>query len=174
MMQMDWTVGKIEAEELYRLIARHRLLPIHLGEELLLRDLRARAEAGAFGLVTEDNKVLASTLTYGDAPGSLQFMWIPEVKGIHHRKQELSDLGQVLRDYWFKQLGAHRVEARVPALRIQTIKALKAIGFRQESMDCGLRNAVDHGAGPESVIVLGLLPDDPVKVFDLKVEVAHG
>jgi len=177
-MRMDWRVGKIEPDAFYGLMARHNLLPLHLGEELLIRDIRGKAETGAFGLVVEDAEsdpgVLAATLTYGVEPGVLCFLWIPEVKALHRRKQELSDLGLSLRDYWFHELGARRVEARVPIHRTQSIRALKAIGFRQETLDCGIRDAVDHGNGLESVVVLGLLEADPVKVFEQKVEVVHG
>ena len=96
------------------------------------------------------------------------FNWIPEVKRLHTRKAELVELSWALRDFWFKD-GIRRVEAHIPTSRTQTIRALKMIGFRQETLDTGLRETVDYGKGFEGTVILGLLESDPVRHIELTI-----
>lgn len=162
-MRISWERPRLSPDEFYELLRRHVLLPMHLGEDKLLRMVRATADAARFGMVLEDGDdpgVLATTLTYLSEPGVLMFWWIPEVKRLHTRRDELIDLGSELRSVWFRD-GVRRVEARVPIQRTQTIRALKNMGFRQETLDWGLRGAVDYGKGPEGLAILGLLEADP-------------
>lgn len=168
MMQMDWRNRTLEPVALYTLLHKHSLLPISLGESVLLEEIKLLAENAHFGLVVEgedeDPCVLASTLTFQKSPGVLRFMWIPEIKRLHTRKQDLADLGRGLRESWFTP-GIRRVEAHVPAARTQAIRALKCMGFRQETLDCGIRAAQDYGKGWEAHVVLGMLENDPVREF---------
>lgn len=165
-MRLDHSKPHLEPDELYRLLHHHGLLPVSLGEEGLLGAIRATAKAAVFSMVVEgegdDTTVLASVLTFPVEPGVLMTQWIPEMKALHKERAKLWELSDELRAFWFRE-GTRRVEARVPKSRIQTIKALKTMGFRQETTDQGLRMAVDYGKGYEAFIVLGLLESDPVR-----------
>ena len=168
-MRLSHDLPRIAPDALYRLLRSHGLLPLSLGEEGLLRAIKATAEYGTYAMVVEgegdDTVVLASVLSVVPEPGILLTQWIPEVKDLHKRKADLRALGEELRAYWFRE-GIRRVEARVAKSRLQTIKALKTMGFRQETNDHGIRMAVDYGKGWESFIVLGLLETDPVRKQD--------
>ena len=181
-MRLDHSKPHLEPDELYRLLHAHGLLPLSLGEEGLLGAIRATAAAAVFSMVVEgegeDTAVLASVLTFHVEPGILMAQWIPEMKSLHKERAKLWELAEELRAFWFRD-GIRRVEARVPKSRIQTIKALKIMGFRQETTDQGLRMAVDYGKGYEAFIVLGLLESDPVRKQEpcLRLEavgVSHG
>ena len=164
-MRLDHSMPRLEPEALYQLLKQHGLLPVSLGEEGLLNAIRATAKAAAFTMVVQgegaERAVVASVLTFQVEPGILMAQWIPEVKGLNKDRPGLWAVSEELRAMWF-QSGIRRVEARVAKSRIQTIKALKIMGFRQETTDHGLRLAVDYGKGYEAFIVLGLLESDPV------------
>ena len=174
MMKMDWRVRTLEPVALYSLLHKHALLPVSLGESRMMEEIKLVSENAHFGLVVEgdgdDPAVLASTLTYQIYPGVLRFSWIPECKRLHTRKDDLATLAADLRPFWFRE-GVRRVEAHLPATRTQSIRALKGLGFRQETLDCGLRAACDYGKGWEAHVVLGLLANDPVRQV---LEAVHG
>lgn len=177
-MKLDHTTPRLTSVSLYLLLRRHGLLPVSLGEDGLQRAIAATAANARFAVVTEDGGVVASVLTYQLEPGILGVQWIPEMKGLNKNRPALWALSDELREFWFRD-GVRRIEARVPKSRIQTIKALKTMGFRQETTDHGLRQAVDYGKGFEAFIVLGLLESDPVHKHDscLNIEpvgVGHG
>lgn len=165
-MKLDTSVPRLTSVGLYMLLRRHGLLPISLGEEGLQRALVATANNAAFAVVTEgegeEKGVVASVLTYPLEPGILGVQWIPETKGLNKNRASLWALAEELRGMWF-QGDIRRVEARVAKSRIQTIKALKVMGFRQETNDHGIREAVDYGKGWESFLILGLLATDPMR-----------
>lgn len=165
-MKLDRSVPRLTSTALYMLLRRHGLLPVSLGEEGLKNALVATSQNAHFAVVTEGDGteygVVASVLTYPLEPGILGVQWIPEMKGLNKNRAGLWDIAEELREFWFRD-GVRRVEARVPKSRIQTIKALKTMGFRQETTDHGLRMAVDYGKGYEAFIVLGLLESDPVR-----------
>lgn len=180
-MRLLWDKPSLKPDELYSLLNRHNLLPMHLGQEGLIRSMRLTAEASLFLVVAEgegdDMRVLASTYTYISEPGIAVFNWVPEVSQLHKRRNELIDLGQDLAEKVWFDVGIRRVEARVPSKRTQTIRALRHMGFHQETLDSGLREAVDYGKGPEGVVVLSRLATDLPRVKreeDSTVEVQHG
>ena len=160
MMRISWDQPRIAPEELYILLRRHCLLPLHLDDKALLRSIKATADASRFGMVLDGDGVLASTLTLMIEPGILSFHWIPEVKRLHTRRNELIDLGGEFRSVWFVD-GIRRVEARCPILRTQTMRCLQHMGFRLETTDKGLRKAVDYGKGFEALALFGLIESDP-------------
>lgn len=165
-MKLDTSIPRLTSVSLYMLLKRHALLPVSLGEEGLQRAIHATANAATFMAVTEGEGqgkgVVASILTYPLEPGVLGIMWIPETKGLNKDKRGLWALSESLREIWF-QGDIRRVEARVAKSRIQTIKALKVMGFRQETTDHGIRQAVDYGKGWESMLILGMLDTDTVR-----------
>lgn len=171
MMEMNWYTQSLEPVGVYNLLHKHDLLPA-LPEQELLSAMRVISAKTDFGMVVDDEgKVLASTFTTHLKPGVLGFTWIPEVKRLHTFKDDLALLAEELRAFWFKD-GIRRVEAYVPVARTQTTRALKGLGFRQETLDCGIRGYMDYGHGYEAHIILGLLPDDPVRKR-VAPEVAH-
>lgn len=182
-------MGQLKPTELFELLTSHDLVPKGVPESMLLNSIHVMADHSAFCLIVDEEEadavVLASGLTMPLDNRTLTFTWIPEVKRLHTRKADLAKLALELRALWFTN-GITRVEARTTTKRTQTIRALKNIGFRQETLDTGLRSGVDYGKGPEGVIILGLLESDPLRHFDdatghireespiLQEEVAHG
>lgn len=157
-------MGQLNPTQLYNMLDNHGLVPKGQSEVAMLRVIQTRASEGIFCVVTEDDSdlVLAATLSYPTSPRSLGFIWVPEVKRLNHRKPDLAELAKDFRAFWFQQ-GIYRVEAHVPTSRSQTTRTLKAMGFRQETLDSGLRDTVDFGNGPEGILILGMLESDPVR-----------
>ena len=160
-MKISWEHPSINPEELYELMRRNKMLPYHLGPVGMIEAVRGLAMVSRYGLVLNDEgAVMASFLYFPIALGLLGFTWIPEIKYLHRdHRDDLAGLGTELRAVWFRN-GIHRVESHVPVSRSQTVKALRAIGFRQETRD-GIREIVDFGLGPEPMTLLGLLASDP-------------
>lgn len=185
LQQMD----QLKPAELFELLFSHDLIPKGVPETMLLNSVRFMSENSAFCLVVDgegdEALVLASAITMPIDDHSLMFTWIPEVKRLHTRKTDLIDLAVELRALWF-QNGVKRVEARSTTKRTQTIRTLKNIGFKQETLDSGLRSGVDYGKGPEGVVILGMLESDPLRHMTdalghkseeapiMQEEVAHG
>jgi len=173
-VRLDFSYPHISPAELYELLRRNNLLPQGIGNIALLAQIKSLAERGVYLLVVDDTGVLASTLTMRQDPGTLAFYWIPEVKALHTRRDDLIDLSASLRELWFTE-GIKRVEARVAASRRQTFKALITMGFKNETANGGLRNAVNYGNGDEMMHILGLLPTDkPLEKRKILEEVANG
>lgn len=162
MMEMDWNHRRLEPVEVYNLFHKHNLLPA-VSEVELLATMRHIALHAEFGIVTDgQGAVLASAFTIPSRRGVKEFTWIPEIKLLHKLKDDLAALGEELRSVWFKH-DTRRVEAYVPISRTQTTRALKGLGFRQETLDCGIRSFMDYGKGYEPHILLGMLETDPIK-----------
>lgn len=182
-------MDQLQPIELFELLSKHGLVPVGFSDTVLLPYLKKLAESSAFSLIVDgegdDALVLASGLSTPLDMHTLSFQWIPEVKRLHTRKVDLATLAVELRELWFTN-GIRRVEARTTSSRTQTIRSLKNIGFRQETLDGGLRSAIDFGKGPEGVVILGMLESDaPRHIPDatghkeeeatiLSEEVAHG
>lgn len=160
---------QLQPAELFELLTTHNLVPRGVSELKLLDSVRIMANSSAFGLVVDgegdEADVLAVALTMPIDENTLSFTWIPEVKRLHIRKADLATLAVELRGFWF-QAGIRRVEARTTTKRTQTIRALKNIGFKQETLESGLRSGVDYGKGPEGVVILGMLESDPIRHID--------
>lgn len=180
---------RLQPTELFELLFSHDLVPKGIQELALLDSIRVMAGNSAFGLIVDGDGdealVLASTFTMPLNDNTLSFTWIPEVKRLHTRREDLVHLAVELRNLWF-QSGIRRVEARTTTKRTQTIRTLKNLGFKQETLDSGLRSGVDYGKGPEGVVILGMLESDPLRHLDdvtrhieqetpiLQMEVANG
>ena len=156
-------MDQLTAVELFELLSKHSLIPQGIPCEIMLGAIKTLAENSAFCLVVDgegdEALVLASAITAPYDANTLLFTWIPEVKRLHTRKADLATLAAELRAIWFTD-GIKRVEARTTSTRTQTIRSLKNMGFRQETIDGGLRGAVDYGKGPEGVVILGMLNSD--------------
>jgi hypothetical protein len=168
-MKISWDHPALDPGELYELLRKHTLIP-KMDDMQLLAGIKSLAQQSAFLMVVDDSGVLATTLTRKGMPGVLDFLWIPEVRGLSRCRDELIDLGAQFREIWFKD-GIRRVESRIPLSRRQTVKALHYMGFVEETGSSGLRDAVDYGKGPEAIAIMGLLESDPARLKTTELEV---
>ena len=142
-MRLSWDHPSINPAELYELLHRNGLLQAQDNAKLL-EGIRATAMISRYGLVLDDDdRVLASFLYWPIQPHILGFQWIPEVKRLHTKRDELIALGEELRTVWFRG-GVTRVEAHVPVARTQTIRAVKAMGFRAHADHAAMRTESAH------------------------------
>jgi hypothetical protein len=163
-MRLSWAKPKLDSAELYKLLHRHKLIPVGIEQVALLKNIQEIADTATFLLVIGDEEVdppvLATILTRKLEPGILGLTFIPEVYELNAtRRNQLIDLGAELRELWFKG-STRRIEAKVPVVRTQTRNSLKAMGFKEETGKHGIRLAVDYGRGPEGIAVLGLIQSD--------------
>jgi hypothetical protein len=174
-MKLIYPKRRLDAEELYNLWRKHHLLPMHLGDEKLIQVVKATAAASMFVLVVEEpnDTVLATALTFEIEPGVLLFQWIPEVRGLHERREDLRPLAKDFQDLWFGTRGIRRVESRVPTARRQTIKTLDQFGFTLETRSEGTRKIVNYGRGWENIAILGLLDTDPRVILEVAQELVE-
>lgn len=101
-------------------------------------------------------------------PHTMDIMVIPEDKALGKKKEELIEFGHRLRDRWFSAMGMTRVQAKVPASRVNMQRIMRNLGFRLET-PTGLRGAIQLGDNePEAVLIYGLIPSDPMKVWTVQ------
>lgn len=99
-------------------------------------------------------------------PGTLNIMLIPLDKELGRTyRVEVADLAKKLRPIWFESY--RRVQAMVPASRVNMQRCLKALGFQEETRHgVGMRGLVQLGSSaPEAMLIYGLLESDPHKVW---------
>lgn len=161
-------------EELDRLLRKHHLLSVAL--RLHPQLVAAMAAGSRVNVMHEDSEILGVMVeTPLPDPTLLEVLIVPEVRRLHQAKDELAELSTRLRQSWFGNSGFRRIQAAIPSSRIHTKKIFKAMGFVEETRDCGLRNSVNLGKEYEAMTVLGLLPSDPEKKpFAARAEVSHG
>jgi hypothetical protein len=160
-MQIDWAQGPLDAGILYSTLNRHLLLPASLQDPNICL---AAANQMRIGFLHDGGDVpLAILLESNPEPGLVGLMFITGVARLHQKKDDLIEISLVLRDRWFKEMKADRVESRVPVERTQTIRCLKHLGFRLETLPCGIRNGIVLNGKSKSLSVLGLLPSDPIR-----------
>lgn len=167
-MRIGWAEEQLDGEMLYNLLSRHKLLPDSLKDPNICM---AYAQILNIGFLHDEGpKPLAVLLEMSPEPGVVGISFITEVARLHQRKAELIEVSHVLRDRWFNGFGAYRVECRVPVDRTQSLRCLRHLGFRLETLPKGLRNATLHHGKPVSLCVLSLLPSDPVRSLPLDPE----
>ena len=157
--------------EMDNLLRKHHLLSTAL--RLHPQLVASLSMASRVNLLHEDSEILGVMVeTPMPDPAILEVMIVPEVRKLHQNRDELSELASRLRKSWFGN-GFQRVQAVVPLSRIHTKKIFKAMGFVEETRDCGMRNSVNLGKEYEAMCVLGLLPGDPEKKpYAVQTEVA--
>jgi hypothetical protein len=146
---------------LYTLLHRHKLLPDSLKDPHVAM---AYAQILNLGILHDGGeRPLAALLETCPEPGVVGITFITEVARLHLRKAELIEVSLQLRERWFEQYGAYRVECRIPVERTQSQRSLKHMGFRMETLPKGIRNATVYEGKPVSLCIMSLLPTDPVK-----------
>jgi hypothetical protein len=150
----------MEGVELYELLSKHRLLPNSLEEPMACISL---ANSAKIGFLHEGDRVLAVIIETYPSDKSVELIWVNEVSRLHQKRDFLAEASKVLRKRWFEELGLLRVGVHIPVARTQTIRTLKSMGFRMETLPWGVRDCVVYGTHLESVAIMGLLPTDPVK-----------
>lgn len=104
-------------------------------------------------------------------PEVMEIMLVPEDRWLGKRRDDVTALQQELRDRWFHALGVRRVQANVPASRVNLHRVFKCLGFVEETRhDIGMRGGIRLGQKVEPVVSYGLIETDPVKVWR---ELAH-
>jgi hypothetical protein len=160
MISVTYIPRKMEATELYELLSKHRLLPDHLEDP---RACLALSQSAEVGFLHEGDRVLAVIIETRPSAKAVELIWINEISRLHQKRDFLVGVAQILRKRWFDEMGLMRVGVHIPIARTQTIRTLKTMGFRMETMPWGVRECVSYGTHLESVAILGLLPSDPVR-----------
>lgn len=97
-------------------------------------------------------------------PGTMDIMIIPEDKTLGKKKDELIEFSHKLRERWFDAMGMTRIQAKVPASRVNMQRIMRNMGFKLET-PAGLRGAIQLGDNPpEGLLIYGLVPSDPIKI----------
>lgn len=167
MIEATFISRKMDGVELFQLLSKHRLLPKNMEDPRVCVSL---AENSEVGFLHEGERVLAVVLETSPYDGVMELIWVNEIGRLHQKKEELCQVAHDLRSRWFDQKGLSRVGVHVPVARTQTIRTLKSMGFRMETLPWGVRSAMPYGNHFESMAILGLLPSDPVKVFNKTTE----
>ena len=159
-MKVTFIPRKLDGVELYQLLNKHRLLPKSMeAPEVCV----AMAESSDVGFLHEGDRVLAVIIETHPSIKTIELIWVNEVSRLHTRKDLLIEASNILRERWFTQMGMERVGVHIPIARTQTIRTIKAMGFRMETLPWGIRNCSGYGDHLESMAVLGLLPTDPAR-----------
>ena len=161
MIEATFIPRRMEGVELYELLHKHRLLPRNLEDPNVCISL---AESSDVGFLHEGERVLAVILETHPSRDVVELIWVNEVGRLHQRKEELFRVAESLRHRWFMEGSKERIGVHVPIARTQTIRTLKALGFRLETLPWGIRSCQTYGNHMESMAVLSLLPTDPIKV----------
>ena len=99
-------------------------------------------------------------------PGVLDVMLVPLDRELGRTyRMEVAKMAASLRERWFKT--HRRVQALVPASRVNMQRCMRALGFQEETRHgVGMRGMIQlGGAPPEAMLVYGLLEGDPFKVY---------
>jgi hypothetical protein len=170
MIDVTYIPRKMTGVELYELLSKHRLLSNQMEEPNVCI---AMAESADVGFLHEGERVLAVVIETHPSEKTVELLWVNEVSRLHQKKDFLAEASKALRKRWFEEKGYSRVGVHIPIARTQTIRTLKALGFRLETMPWGIRDAVGYGNHLESLAILGLLPTDPVKSWSPLIEVVE-
>lgn len=168
---------KVSPEFLFELMSKQRLLPDTIANNPPV--LVSIAENSKLTLIQDDESDKVLFLETRKARGILDLFVFIIDREVMKQKDEISALQKELREIWFATSSndVRRVQAFVPVSRKNTKRLLLALGFVQETRDCGLRELLRFGPKVESSVVMGLLPSDPYRTVpvpapEVKVEVA--
>ncbi len=160
-MRVEFAEDKLDGGSLYALLHRHNLLPKSLEDPMACI---AFADHCSIGFIHDEGRnPLAILLETHPEPGVVGVMLITERARLNQRRDELIGISWDLRDRWFNQMGAFRVETRIPSERTQTLRCFRHLGFKMETLPNGLRNASVLSGKPVNLCILSLLPADPIK-----------
>ena len=162
MIEATYIDRKMDGVELYELLHKHRLLPKSMEDPAVCV---AMAGSSDVGFLHEGERVLAVILETHPTPNVVELIWVNEVSKLHQKKEDLANVAKTLRDRWFMEHDYDRVGVHVPIARTQTIRTLKSMGFRLETLPWGIRSCQTYGNHNESMAILSMLPTDPVKVY---------
>ena len=162
MIEATFIERRMDGVELYELLHKHRLLPKTMEDPAICT---AMATSSDVGFLHEGERVLAVILETHPSRDVVELIWVNEVGRLHQRKEDLAKVAHDLRNRWFMQNNFERVGVHVPIARTQTIRTLKSLGFRLETLPWGIRSCQTYGNHMESMAILSLLPSDPIKVY---------
>ena len=163
MIQMV-AVDAFDAEILFRYLEDHGLLS---GAFRRNPGLIAHLQlASSYCIWNDGDSALALMLEIPlPEPHTMDIMIIPEDKALGKKKEDLIEFSYRLRERWFSAMGMTRIQAKVPASRVNMQRIMRNMGFRLET-PAGLRDAIQLGENPpEGLLIYGLIPSDPMKVF---------
>ena len=152
---------KLDGGTLYDTLRKHRLLPQALEDPRVCMGVAGTMTVG-FICDNEDSH-LALLLESHPEPGVVGVMMITERARLNQRRNDFIELSKALRDRWFGEYNAHRVETRIPVERTQTIRCFRHMGFKAETLPSGMRNGAIYNGKPASLCIMSLLPTDPIK-----------
>ena len=172
MSWVEWSSTAITPSALDAILRRHKLMPPWVSPEVLA----AVAGTTTYGCIYNSEDTAAGCLAillfrFNPDPGVGQVDFIPTIKNPKDRmvRRTLSLASAELRDAWFDGLGLRRVECRVSLRRTRWISGIKAMGFRCETRDSGMRDAADFGMGPEPLGLFSLVRGDMPPPIDFLV-----
>ena len=160
MIDITFIPRRLTGVELFELLSKHRLLPNQLERPEVCV---AMAESAEVGFLHEGDRVLAVLLETRPSDKAIELIWVNEVSRLHQKKDFLVEASKILRKRWFEDQTLLRVGVHIPVARTQTIRTLKALGFRMETLPWGVRDCVGYGNHVESIAIMGLLPSDPIR-----------
>ena len=161
MIQMV-AVDAFDAEILFRYLEEHGLLS---GAFRRNPGLVAHLQmASSYCIWNDGDQALALMLEIPlPEPHTMDIMIIPEDKTLGKKKDELIEFSHKLRGRWFDAMEMTRVQAKVPASRVNMQRIMRNLGFKLET-PAGLRDAIQLGENPpEGLLVYGLVPSDPMR-----------
>ena len=162
MIEATFIDRRMDGVELFELLHKHRLLPKTMEDPVVCT---AMADSSDVGFLHEGERVLAVILETRPSSNVLELIWVNEVSKLHQKKEDLANVAKSLRHRWFMEGNFERVGVHVPIARTQTIRTLKSMGFRLETLPWGIRSCQTYGNHMESMAILSLLPSDPIKVY---------
>lgn len=167
MISVEWSNDPVDPGILYSVLDKHQLLPAGMSNPQTCMMI---AQMTSIGFLHDGgNNPLAILLETRPEPGIVGILFITGVARLNQRRDELVQASLALRERWFDGQTI-RVESRIPVERTQTIRCLKHLGFKIETIPKGLRNAVVYNGKPTSLCIMSLLPNDPVKQLSDDVE----
>lgn len=160
MIQMI-AVDALDAETLFRYMGEHGLLSEGIKKAPgLMVNLQL---ASTYCVWNDGKEPLALMLEIpSEEPKCMDIIIIPDDRSLGKRKNEVIEFGWKLRERWFDALGMRRVEARVPASRVNMQRIMRCLGFKLETPN-GLHNAIKLGETPEAILVYGLWKELPMR-----------
>ena len=152
-------------EDLYTLLDEHGLISGALKRNPLL--LNGLAEGGAFYAWIRNDEPMAILIEFPSSePEVLDVVLVPLDRELGKTyRMEVAKMSATLRERWF--MSYRRVQALVPASRVNMQRCMRALGFQEETRHgIGMRGMIQLGGSPpEAMLVYGLLEGDPFKVY---------
>lgn len=162
-MSVTWMEVSPSPISVRDLLRAHKMLPDTLEDPVQLIRFSNNSRVGYAGAMDNpiavfiesdlDNKVLCIQVILKD-------------KDVY-KEHPIIPIREALIDRWFHHSDCRRVECRIEVDRVNSIKFMKAIGFRQETAPSGIREAYACNNKFINIHVLGLLPTDHLRPIGL-------